>query len=156
MCIRDSCITVSALAIIPFSFSRKLLYPLWLPFNINNNFYYLAFAYEMYVCIYGVLLTTSVCILYVGLSTFYVTILHLIGETIECIDQLPETKLWHIEQHNKGILIQDTTEHVIKRAVRQHAVSYTHLDVYKRQELVQHIKDFDDRVTETFINLKER
>lgn len=116
------CITVSASAIIPFSFSRKLLYPLWLPFDINNNFYYLAFAYEMYVCIHGVLLATSVCILYVGLSTFYVTILHLIGETIECIDQLPETKLWHIEQHNKGILIQDTTEHVIKRAVRQHVI----------------------------------
>ena len=101
-----------------FSNNRKLLFPIWVPFDIhhNNLYYLLVFAYEIIYYVLGIGLASIMCVVFIGLGTFHLTILHLVGETIERIDQLTESEL----RRNKKKAIQDTVEHVIGRAIRHH------------------------------------
>lgn len=106
-----------------FSKNRKLVYPVWMPFDTENNLHYLVFSYEFITLIHGVLLTTTVCILYVGLSTFYYTVLHIIGQNVKSIDKLIKTEMWHSKKYKKSKLVETTVEHIIRKAIKQHVIA---------------------------------
>lgn len=122
-CFTAITVTVVFATALLFSKNRKLVYPVWMPFDTENNLHYLVFSYELIILIHGILLTTTVCILYVGLSTFYYTILNIIGQNVKSIDKLIETEMWHSKKYKKSKVVQTTMEHIIRNAIKQHVIA---------------------------------
>lgn len=99
------------------------MFPLWLPFDINNNLYYIAFTYEVVVFIQLTTIGYSVCTLYVAFTTYLPALMCVIGETVESIEAMTDNKVWGFKGYHLGSEMSDPVADVIVRVIRQHKIT---------------------------------